>query len=425
MTANKAFTLEVSNSVLTHFTCSYKNFKLTFDETGIEFVSDSVNNSQQKLITNTVNDNIESHNNNSTNDVETNSETNSFNRLAQKRVTGVTNYIRECKDKSLTLPFTNLERCSTIDIVSNWERRKYQSAFDLLSQLHRIDPRLNGVCIEGLLIQSLGKSIELDIELDTELYMNSSPNAFSSVSNSNIVITHEFDFSFKTTIQAVMEKLRNNNLIDIDFPSRLSYQSIEEITTTEPVNKTFGYTEVDAKLILYLVAYAYISAERRGFSSENYSTDNIIDYATCLIENMDKFRNLCDYMKEVQSTMKTLRTFLSENIDDLYWNRYTPDISIKPIETPKYILHGEIDILETYQYIDEKYHTTDLPMACIYDIKCCKSEDKYIHDWPIQLNLYRMGMKHKFDIRGMYIINVMTNHIIKYNICDCDMKCLV
>lgn len=300
---------------------------------------------------------------------------------------GVTNYINsdELKQNKLMSDIEN-----TLNITSDVYFNR--TVLDLLTKLHRIDPRLNGVCMEGLLYQTLSKSLTINNDIKEQYN-------FNVIHSNNFLETHKSDQQFKNIIEHIY---RNANFDEESkMPTRISYNNCSITDDSEmPITgePTFGFNinESLLGLILYLVSYAYNNSEKRGFPTDNYSIEDIDKYGCCLCNNYESFQELCKYIEQISVKLRSL----NPNI------KFIADVPIDDVNTKQYRLTGNVDLLAT----------TNNEQNYIFDIKCCKNDDNYSdYKWPAQLNLYREGLKNKYNINKLYIINIFTNHLISYN----------
>lgn len=265
-------------------------------------------------------------------------------------------------------------------------------AIAIITRLHKVDPRLNGVCMEGLLYQSLCRWVRI-----TDTYLD--PYNFNSICSLNVLETKKNDPDYQGLINDVL-----NMWSSVDFdartPVRIAYKDYQDLYATR-TDHQFGLTGTENDilgLILYAITYGYINGERKGFDKNNYTVDNIRDYAREMIAMSTSLFHLTNYLISVASSIGGLRPAREMLVD----------VPITEFKTKSYVLNGNIDLMILWESHGKQH-------CSIVDIKCCKSDDSYSRtDWPQQLNLYAYGMKSEYNIHDLYIVNVYTNRLFKY-----------
>lgn len=254
-------------------------------------------------------------------------------------------------------------------------------------KIHYPKPTLNGVCIEGLLYLALKRKLLIDTTI-TE------PFNFNTIFNTDLLATHKEDTQFRDLFERVDNACAYQ---DNDFKgvSEITYSKLD--LSTSNVNVMV--------YIIYLAMYAYINIEKRGFPRDNYSTDDIFDYCSKLMSDITGFESLIEYINAIASYLMTPDSIIP--VSD-----FVPDVPIKEFMTKNYYVNGSIDLLAI-----TGSKASNLQSAWIYDCKCCKCDDDYVETkWPQQLNLYAKGMRDVYDIEGLCVVNIYTNHMFRYNI---------
>ena len=301
---------------------------------------------------------------------------------------GVTSYIKSIIPRMSNPTVIDSKPISSTMIIPTDEfTSRMVAGMKLMSALHfKVNPALDGVCIEGLLYIALKRKLYIDSTI-TE------PFNFNTIFNTDLIATHKDDSKFKSIFDSI-----DNAYAYADY----EFKGFGNITYSKLDVSKFGDRIAD--FILYVAMYAYINIEKRGFPNDNYTPTQIVEYCSMLIANREDFEGLFEYISAIADKLTTPTS-------EVNVIKFVPDVPIKEFVTKNYCLNGNVDLLAITDDNGNK------PSAWIYDCKCCRKDDNYVDtDWPQQLNLYAKGLKDMYDIKGLCIVNIFTNWMFRYDV---------
>lgn len=301
---------------------------------------------------------------------------------------GVTTYIHDVLSDQSTIPKIQYNHTDIFNIVDNITDKK--KVFEFMNTLHKIDPRMNGIAMEGLLYLSINQHIHIDTSVVE--YLN-----YNTIYDKDVFELNKLYDSFDEICHDLLNEYSMIGYAD-EEPKVVKYN--DKVTETNMVT------------VLYTVAYIYINMRKLNTAETDY-VNKIQQYGSLLVNNIDEFDLLFKYVSSIGAKIVNLKSTNKETNAKL--SLYV-DIPIKEYKTKQHKLCGNIDMIGYFENENgDNNNVNNVKEGVIFDVKCCGNDGRYINaNWPSQLNLYELGIREKCKVKEMYIINVMTNHMIKY-----------
>lgn len=326
---------------------------------------------------------------------------------------GVTTYIKNfLKDDSSTSHLFNLTPIHTTSVIPDVDS-VMMTGMNVIQSLHIYNDThkhmcaLNGLAVEAMLYQALSTNIDFDKSLD----------GFNSSALINFRQQYANNDAYNTIVNELVStynSITSQNIRPNDI-SRISFSDYEQLSTVifpTPEKPKFELMSNNIlQLTLYIATYQFVRNERLGFPSNSYQAEDIIQYCS---EFLKHWNFLTGVIKYINNFAKNLSRAISP--DNKFMFRL--DVPIDSFSTKGYRLTGNADIIAIQN--DDDWMTSgysQLPGAHLIDIKCVKNDARYaMSDWPEQLGLYWNGLKNKYDIFKMHIVNIYNNSITTYDI---------